>query len=179
MTAALLITGAPGAGKSSVLDALCTLLELDGIEHGAIETEQLTRGVPTLGNELLAEQLRGVLELQRGSGRRLFLVAFTAESAAQLQAVLAATGAQLTHVVCLRAPADVLAARLAEREPDRWPGKHDLIAHARAMAASAPAIAGVDQAIDTDGRGAEDVAREVLGAMRSRGLVADGRDAII
>jgi putative protein kinase ArgK-like GTPase of G3E family len=35
---ALLLVGAPGAGKSSVLAALGTLLELDGVQHGAIET---------------------------------------------------------------------------------------------------------------------------------------------
>lgn len=177
MIAAVLITGAPGSGKSSVLDALGTLMELDGFAHGAIETEQLTRGVPALGNDLLAGQLRSVLELQRDAGRRLFLIAFTAESDSQLRDVLAATGAERTLVVCLRAPADELAARLAAREPDRWPGKAGLIAHARRLAAAAPAIVGIEQTIDTAGRDPADVAREVLGAMRTRGLVAEAGGA--
>ena len=171
MTAAVVITGAPGAGKSSVLDALSTLLEIDGVEHGATESEELARGVPSLPSELLAAQLRVVIGLQRRAGRSLFLVAFTAESAEQLRGVLDACAVERTLVVCLRAPAGLLAARLAAREPDRWPGKAGLIAHARELAAVCPAIDGVDETVDTDGRDAEDVARELLGAMRARGLV--------
>lgn len=170
MDGAVLLTGAPGSGKSSVLDALCTLLELDGVEHGAIESEQLTRGFPPLSNGLLAEQLGAALAIQRRAGRQLLLLAFTAESAAELDAVRAAAGAERTLAVCLRAPAPELAARLAEREPDRWPGKAGLIAHARELADLAPSLAGLDLAIDTSGRDAERVAGAVLAAMRRRGL---------
>ncbi len=72
--------------------------------------------------------------------------------------------------MCLRAPADVLAARVGAREPERWPGRAGLVAHARALAETVPAIAGVDLVLDTDGRDAEDVAGTVLAAMRERGL---------
>jgi nucleoside-triphosphatase THEP1 len=41
VTAAIVITGAPGSGKSSVAQAFTTLLDNAGIEHGAIESEQL------------------------------------------------------------------------------------------------------------------------------------------
>ena len=44
--------GAPRAGRSSLLQAIATLLEREGIEHGAIESEELTRGFPPLGNVL-------------------------------------------------------------------------------------------------------------------------------
>ncbi len=44
MTAALVLIGAPGSGKSTVLDALAAELEREGVAHGAIETEELTRG---------------------------------------------------------------------------------------------------------------------------------------
>ncbi len=171
MTAAVLITGAPGSGKSSVLDALATLLEIDGVEHGAIESEQLTRGFPPLSSELLAEQLGLAIATQRRAGRRLFLVVLTAESDAQLRAAIAAIGAERTLVVCLSAAADLLAARLQAREPDLWPGKAALIDHARALAAVAPALAGVELTIATAGRGPEEVAGEVLAAMRARGLL--------
>ena len=44
--AALVLIGAPGTGKSSVLEALMTLLEIDDVEYGAMESEQLSMGSP-------------------------------------------------------------------------------------------------------------------------------------
>lgn len=41
MTAALGLPGAPGAGNTSVLEALTTLLAIDGIAYGALKPEQL------------------------------------------------------------------------------------------------------------------------------------------
>ena len=80
MTAAIVITGAPGAGKSSVAEAFTTLLDNAGIEHGAIESEQLAWGTPWLEGAQALEQLAAVLALQRGYGRRLFVVVATTET---------------------------------------------------------------------------------------------------
>ena len=171
MICALVLTGAPGAGKSSILDALTTLLELEGIEHGAIESEELARGFPPLENAVLAEELSRALELQRRAGRRLFLVAFTAETADELRAVARATGAERVLIACLSAPADLLAARLQAREPDRWPGKAALISHARELAVLAPQLAGIDITIETHGATPQAVARQLHAAMRERGLI--------
>ncbi len=172
MIAALVLIGAPGTGKSSVLDALGALLEREGVEHGALESEELTRGFPALSNAILAEQLAAALALQRSVGRRLFLVALTPESDAELQGAVAATCAERTLVACLRAPAEVIAARLREREPDRWPGKEALIARARELSGRIPALGGIDVALDSDGCEAEELARTVLAAMREGGLLA-------
>jgi broad-specificity NMP kinase len=169
--AALVLIGAPGAGKSSVLEALCTLLERGGVTHGAIESEELTRGFPALSKALLVEQLSSALAAQRGAGRRLFLIAFTAESDEQLRSVVDAAQAERTLVVCLYARADVLAERLHGREPDRWPGKPGLIVHARRLSEIVPALEGIDLALETEGRDAEDVARDVLAAMGERALL--------
>ncbi len=171
MIAAVLLIGAPGAGKSAVLDALGTLLEQEAVAHGAIESEELTRGFPGLPNTVLVEQLACSLGVQRSEGRRLFLIAFTAESDAELAAAVAAARAERALVICLRAPSDVLAARIDEREPDRWPGKAALIAHARALADRVPALDGIDVTLDTVARDAEDVARALLAAMRERELL--------
>jgi chloramphenicol 3-O-phosphotransferase len=171
VTSALVLTGAPGAGKSSVLDALTTLLELEGVEHGAIESEQLARGFPPLANAVLAEALARTLAVQRRAGRQLLLVAFTAETAGELRSVVRATGAERVLVACLAAPAQVLAARLQDREPDRWPGKAGLIAHAHVLASVAPALAGIDITIDTDGAAPDAVAHRLLSAMRDSGLL--------
>jgi broad-specificity NMP kinase len=177
MISALVLIGPPGAGKSSVLDALGTLLELDGVEHGSIESEELARGFPGLSNALLVRQLAAVLSLQRRAGRTLFVVAFTAESAGELRAVVEATGAERALVVHLSAAADVLAQRLERREPDRWPGKARLIAHARELAVRVPALPGAEMRIDTAGRDAEDVAAEIVAAMRRRDMLGPADSA--
>ena len=51
VVAALILTGAPGTGKTSALEVLMTLLELEGAEYGAIESEQLALGSPLLPGE--------------------------------------------------------------------------------------------------------------------------------
>jgi chloramphenicol 3-O-phosphotransferase len=171
LTAAIVITGAPGAGKSSVAQAFTTLLDNAGVEHGAIESEQLAWGTPWLDVALVHEQLAAVLALQRGYGRRLFVVVATTETQEDLDSLLAAIGASRTFVVCLAAPAEVCAARVRAREPERWAGRDALAAHARELASVVPALPGVDLVLSTDGRGAEAVARELLDASVKGGWV--------
>jgi hypothetical protein len=162
VTRALILTGPPGAGKSSVLEALTTLLELDGVAYSALESEQLAWGSPWLAPEQWLPQLAAVMALQRDVGRRLFLLAATTETTDELRGVAEAVAADRTSVVLLVAGPDVVATRIDAREPDRWPGKAHLIAHARELAISMPReLDGVDARIDTDGRAAVDVAVEV------------------
>ena len=171
MTAAIVITGAPGAGKSSVAQAFTTLLDNAGVEHGAIESEQLAWGTPWLDDALVHEQVAAVLALQRGYGRRLFVVVATTETQEDLDSLLAAIGASRTFVVCLAAPAEVCAARVLAREPERWAGRDALAAHARELASVIPALPGVDLVLSTDGRSAEAVARELVDASVNGGWV--------
>ena len=153
-----------------------TLLEIDDVEYGAMESEQLSMGSPLLPASQWTPQLEAVLALQRQIGRRLFLVAATAETADELRAVISATCADRVLVVCLSAPGETVASRLAGGEPDRWPGKQRLIAHARALAQSIPNLAGVDLVLETDSQEAEVVAARVRDAMKAAGLMtASGR----
>lgn len=175
MTVALILTGPPGAGKSSVLEALTTLLEIDGVEYSALESEQLAWGSPWLSAAQWLPQLAAVMALQRDVGRRLLLVAATTETTDELRGVAEAVGADRTLVVLLVAAPDVVAARIDAREPDRWPGKADLISHARRLAVAMPRdLEGVDARIETGGRAAVDVAvevREVLAPALRAGAV--------
>jgi hypothetical protein len=164
LTRAVVITGGPGTGKSSVAQAFTTLLENAGVEHGAIESEHLAWGSPWLPDRLVHEQLAEVVRLQRGYGRRLFVVVATTETQAGLDALLAAIGAEESFVACLRAAGDVAAARVLEREPARWAGRDALAARARVLAAQIAALPGVDLVLDTDGRRADDVAAELYEA---------------
>jgi hypothetical protein len=169
--AALILTGAPGSGKTTTLLELGTRLEIAGQPYGAIESEQLAMGSPLLSSERWIPQLAAVLALQREAGRRFFLVAATVESAADLRSVVAATGADRVLVVCLRAGADVLAARIDAREPDTWPGKEALIEHTRELASVAPAIEGVDLVVDTEQCGDGEVVAQVLDALVEAGML--------
>jgi chloramphenicol 3-O-phosphotransferase len=171
VTAAIVITGAPGSGKSSVAQAFTTLLDNAGIEHGAIECEQLAWGTPWLPDALVREQLAAVVALQRGYGRRLFVIVATTETQEDLDGLVAAIGAERTLVACLAAPGEVCAARVLEREPERWAGREALAAHARSLASVIPALPGVDLVLDTEGRSAEAVASELLDAAVNGGWV--------
>jgi chloramphenicol 3-O-phosphotransferase len=112
-----------------------------------------------------------VLAIQRAAGRRLFLIVATTETEQQLHGVLDAARADRSLVIALRAPAEVLAERLERREPDGWPGKLSLIAHARALAEAIPRLPGVDAVIDTTQRAPEEVAAEIHGEMSRRELI--------
>ena len=138
MTQAVVITGGPGTGKSSVAQAFTTLLDNAGIEHGAIESEQLAWGTPWLPDRLVHEQLAEVVRLQRGYGRRLFVVVATTETQSDLHSLLAAIGAEERLVACLRAPGDVAAARVLAREPERWGGRGVLDGNRHAGAPTSP-----------------------------------------
>jgi hypothetical protein len=98
----------------------------------------------------------------------VFLVVATTETAEELRGVAEAVGADRTLVVLLVAAPDAVAARIEAREPDRWPGKAGLVAHARELAASMPReLETVDARLETGGRTAADVAakvRDVLAA---------------
>jgi hypothetical protein len=166
MSAALILTGAPGSGKSSVLGALGTLLEIDETAFGALESEELARGWPWLSTADSLSQLAAVSALERDAGRDLFLVGATTETQLQLQGVIDALAVDRVLVICLTAKPQVVAERIARREPDAWPGKGPLIAHARELADSIPVISGVDAVVNTDGRAATDVAADVHDLLR-------------
>lgn len=168
---ALVLTGAPGAGKSTVLEMLTERLSAEGVEHGALESEQLAWGEPWLPLEVALRQLAAVCRLQREGGRRLFLIVATTETEEELQGVVAAIGAARTLVICLHVEPATAAARVAAREPDWWSGKADLVEHAAELAAVIPGLPGVDAVVSNEGRPAMDVAAQVRDALEAHGLL--------
>jgi hypothetical protein len=169
-SSAVLITGAPGAGKSTVLEALASVLSAAAVTYGAFEREQLEWGEPWLALDDTLALLAAVCRLQREAGRSRLLVTATTETEEELQATLAAIGAERSLVVCLTVAPDTASARVAAREPDWWDGKADLVAHARELALSIPALPGIDVSVANERRDAIDVAREIGDVLAARGL---------
>lgn len=172
MSGALILTGAPGSGKSTVLEKLGTQLEVADIKFGAIESEWFGYGWPWLDGDGVLEQLATVVALQRKAGRDTFLVVATTETQRELQQVIDAVGANRTVVVCLSAPAELVAERVAAREPDDWPGKTQLVEHSRQLADQIPPIPGIDALISTVGRDPREIATEIRELLRARGILS-------
>jgi GTPase SAR1 family protein len=161
---AVVLTGPPGAGKTSVLTALVDALSDDDIAHAAVEVELLVWTHPALTGEQWARHVRSACELYRQDGHRLLLVAHTLETDADVAELLDAVGADEVFLVRLEAQPATLAERIIEREPPTWSGLDDLVEHTRELAASMPALSGVELVLSTEGERAEDVAARIRAA---------------
>jgi GTPase SAR1 family protein len=161
---ALVITGPPGAGKSSVLEALSDALVDNDVAHASVETEALTATHPPLDDAQWLAHVESTCRLHRDQGQRLLLVVTTVESAADLYGVLDAVGADAHAVVRLEAEPATLARRIVEREPEGWSGLDGLVA---ASARLGPVIAGLDGielALSTENARPSDVAARIRDA---------------
>jgi GTPase SAR1 family protein len=160
----LVLTGPPGAGKTSVLTALVDALSDDDIAHAAVDVEALVWTHPAVTREQWARHVRAICELHRQAGHRLLLVAQTLETDADVTELLAAVAADQVFLVRLEARPATLVRRIVEREPPAWSGLDDLVEHAQELAASMPALSGVDLILSTEGERAEDVAARIRAA---------------
>ncbi len=161
---AVLLTGPPGAGKTSVLTALVDALSDDDIAHAAVEVEALVWTHPALTDEQRARHVRLACELYREAGHRLLLVAQTLETDADVAELLDAVGADEVFLVRLEAQPATLVARIVDREPPSWSGLDGLVEHAQELAASMPSLSGVDLVLNTEGERGEDVAARIRAA---------------
>jgi predicted kinase len=165
---ALLLTGPPGAGKSSVLGALHDSLGAAGIASAAVELDELERCYPPLPAERTIAHLRLLSESFAAAGYALLLVTATVEDDAYGAALLHATGARAHMVVRLEAEPETLRRRIVAREPARWSGLAQLVEASRTLARSMPSLARVDLVLSTEAQEAEDVAARVERALRAR-----------
>jgi broad-specificity NMP kinase len=114
---AVLITGPPGSGKTSVLTALSDALSDDGVAHAALEVEAIVGTHPALDEDARLRHVRVNCALLRKAGPELLVVGDTVETSAELAALREAVGADEVFVVRLRAEPDTLAERIIAREP--------------------------------------------------------------
>ncbi len=161
---AVVITGPPGAGKTTVLTALVDALSDDNVAHAAIEVEGLVWTHPALTDEQWARQVRCACESYREAGHRLLLVVQTLEADADVAELLEVVGADEIFLVRLEAEPASLVERIIEREPPGWSGLSGLVEHAQGLAGTMPGLARVDLVLSTEGERAEDVAARIRAA---------------
>jgi predicted kinase len=164
---ALVLIGPPGAGKTSVPEALSDALVDDDLRHATIETEALTSAHPALDDEAWFVHVRAACALYRKHGFAVLLVAATVESDADLRGLLAAVAAEEHVVVRLEAEPATLAERIAAREPPGWSGLEALIEASARLTPVVAGLAGVALALSTDGQRAGVVAARIRDAFPS------------
>lgn len=160
----MVLTGRPGAGKTSVLTALSDTLSDADVPHAALEVEALRWTHPPLSLEEEMRHLRTVCGLLRDSGHRVLIIARTIEDDAEMAAVLRAINPDTDSylVARLEAPPATLVARILAREPASWSGLEGLVSHARELAVNMPGLSGVGLVYSTEGTRAEDVADRII-----------------
>lgn len=170
----MLITGPPGAGKTSVLTALVDALSDDDVAHAGIEVEMLEWGHPALTDEQWTRHVGTMCKLYREAGHHLLLIAQTIETDDDLVTLLHAVGAEEHFLVRLEAQPATLVERIIQREPAGWSGLPGLVEHAQELAVSMPALRGVDLVLSTEGQDPEAVAQRIRAARPDR-LLAPAR----
>jgi hypothetical protein len=164
---ALVVIGAPGAGKMSVLEALSDALVADDVGHVMIENEALTSTHPALNDEQWLAHVRAACALHRRHGYELLLVAATVESEAELEALLGAVGADDHAVVRLQAHPSTLRRRTIAREPPEWTGLPELVAASERLSPLVAALDGVALTLSTEGERPEAIAEHIRVAFAS------------
>ena len=158
---AVVLTGPPGAGKTTVLTALSDALSDEDIPHATVEVEALVWTHPPLGDEEHARLISLHCQLLRDAGYTLLLVAQTLETDDDVTELLGAVSADDAVLVRLEARPATLVERITDREPASWSGLPGLVEHAQVLATTMPALADVDFVISTEGQRPEDVAARI------------------
>lgn len=156
-----MLTGAPGAGKTTILTALSDALSDDDIPHASVEAEALRWAHPALGDEREMQHVRVMCVLYREAGYGLLLMARTVESNEDLARLLDAVSAADHFVVRLEAHPDTLVERIIAREPQSWSGLGGLLEHARQVAGTTRALSAVQLVLSTEGQRPEAVAERI------------------
>jgi hypothetical protein len=131
---AVVITGGPGAGKTTALIALSDALADDRVAHGAVDVDEVAWAYPYPDLDGRCAYLRSACEAHRRAGLELLLVSEVIESPAHRGDVLAAIGADDHLLVRLDAEPATMRERIVAREPEGWSGLEMLLAETETLA---------------------------------------------
>ncbi len=162
----LLLTGAPGAGKSEAMTRAHDNLADGGVDSAAIDVDELARSYPPVDQDRHLAHLSALSESFRQMGHELLVVAAAAESDDELRAWLEAAGAERRYVVHLIAGPATIERRLLERENLEWSGMPELLEAARRM--SSVRFDDADLELDTENLTPEEVAASIETQLRLR-----------
>jgi hypothetical protein len=161
---AVVLTGAPGAGKSDALMALSDALVVDEIRHAAVDVDEIAWAYPYPSLAERCDHLRAWAERCHAAGFELLLVAEAIESPGHFRDLLAALGADDHLLVRLAAPPATLLERIVAREPPGWSGLTHLLDEAPRLHASLAALDGVHLVLDSERTSPGEIAEQVRAA---------------
>ncbi|MGY1763560.1 AAA family ATPase [Geodermatophilus sp. SYSU D00779] len=167
----MLLTGPPGAGKSSVATALHDRLSDAGLSNALVEVDELQRCYPPLDIERVLAHLAMLVASYREAGCHRLIVTATIENDSYQHLLLKAAEARNSLVVRLEAEPTTLGRRLRTREPAAWSGLKELLASSLRLADEMTALRNVDLVLSTEGQEHEYVAVRIEDAMRERGYL--------
>ena len=124
---AVVVTGAPGAGKTAYLIALTDALVDDEVATRPSTPTRSAWAYPYPRIEARVELLRRAWAAHRDAGHDLLLLGEVVESTEHLAELLEAVGADDHLLVRLTAPYMLLRQRILAREPADWSGLEYLL----------------------------------------------------
>lgn len=147
---AVVVTGPPGSGKTSVITALQNVLADDGVQHAVVEVEALAWAYPSLTDEQSFRHVASVREMYADAGFGLIVCGATVTSNGYLSALLQALAATEQLVVRLDANAATLRQRIVDREPPEWSGLPQLVEATDGIARASRLLDDVDMTCSTE-----------------------------
>jgi broad-specificity NMP kinase len=158
---AVIVTGAPGAGKSVCLLALADALVDAKVAHAAVDADEVSWAFPYPDTRRRGELVAAAWEAHRSDGHDLLLVAEVVESNDHLAELLRAVGAGDHLLVRLEAAPETLRERILAREPPGWSGLEHLLGEMERWAVSLTELDGVHLSLDSERLGPDELAARI------------------
>ena len=169
----MLVTGAPGAGKSTVATLVHDHLGDAGVANALVEADELRRAHPEPEPDDVRRRIAVLVASHAAAGHDLVLVTETLETADDLARLRAVLPEAETLVVRLDAGPETTHARVRAREPAGWSGLPSLLDSARRLAIAMRSLP-ADLVVRNEGEPPTEAAEEILAAV-SRGAAPTPR----